>query len=177
MKSHTVVRILTRPATLCASLYYNKHECSPNRNLIPECFDIFTGDRFGSGSNCSRSTLHICGGGEKQASPGKAKPLRRIKSSGTLYFSNSGKIMGGTHGWMRPTHVLSLTYLPCTSSYVANPWASMGWVLREQTINRLKKASCVMLQWDSHRKWSQLIKCHFPSFKSHAWNVIVQLMS
>lgn len=103
MKSHTVVRILTRPATLCASLYYNKHECSPNRNLIPECFDIFTGDRFGSGSNCSRSTLHICGGGEKQASPGKAKPLRRIKSSGTLYFSNSGKIMGGDT-WVNETY-------------------------------------------------------------------------
>ena len=72
--------------------------------LIPEWLGIFTGDRFGSGANISRSSSHRCGDGGKQASPGRAKPPRWIKSSGTLYFSNSGKID-------TRNHVLKYTFL------------------------------------------------------------------
>lgn len=59
---------------------------------IPERFCISTGDGFGRGSNWSRSSSHRYGTGGKQASPGSAKPLRWNISSGTLYFSNSGKL-------------------------------------------------------------------------------------
>lgn len=104
----------------------------PAGNLIPERLGIFTGDRFGSGANISRSSSHGYGACEKQASPARARLLRGTKSSGMPYFSNSGgkkkknyirtlfKITKlrkkPHHKLMRFNNVYLLTYLTWTQS-------------------------------------------------------------
>lgn len=62
---------------------------APDQKLIPECFKVTAGG-FGSGASSSKSSSHISGTCEKQASPGKASLLRGIKSSGTSYLKYSG---------------------------------------------------------------------------------------